>query len=124
MKVFRYTNRTKILKDSDLTSQEFFYGESEQRPLLDAADPEDTKDEEADQIIQTHYDEDTKQGSSMSGAGGRVFIFPTLQIPSIDLHEDEETLQQLLNHMTSQDKFTIDFATGYFNPTDPIAKAL
>ena len=47
--------------------------------------------------------------------GGRVFIFPALQMNVVNIREDEELFASGLKYITSNPNSKIDFCTGYMN---------
>jgi hypothetical protein len=48
--------------------------------------------------------------------GGRVFIFPALQLNLINSREDEEIFTQILSHVSENEGIKMDFCSGYLNP--------
>ena len=47
--------------------------------------------------------------------GGRVFIFPALQMNLINIREDENLFQSMLEYITQRSDAKLDFCTGYLN---------
>jgi len=132
LRFFRYNHKTEIPKDYDLTFEEYFSESAIQtRPVTDnyvkeLNSKEDTVNEFDEIKVRDNFaslgseyvnrantlikkDEDCLQNP-----GGKVYVFPSLQIPPIKFYEDEEVLCEVLKTAAQHCK-RIKLASGYLN---------
>lgn len=90
------------MKGTTISSSDFFYGKTESRPLLDTSTPKSDPHDPSDlSSILSTYKEEPERREKMRGAGGRVFIFPSMQMNVINVRDDEDVFLKLLKMMNA-----------------------
>ena len=141
LKVFRFSQRTKIQAGHQLTAEEYFApGEqasdqvrphllTHSKPFKSAPTSEvPTQNQtETENFLRDHFklardylvDKLERAPQVAKNATGRIFITPTLQMHDIGIREDETALKELFKSIYSREKgndsFKLQWATGYFN---------
>lgn len=130
LRFFRYCHKTQVPAAHNLTYEEFFSDDSAQiKPVVDPNYTKNLRSKEqvldktalkdsfsplgneyvnrADALLKSEED-------SLERVGGKVYVFPSLQLPPIKFYEDEEVMCKVLE-TAAQHCSRIKLASGYLN---------
>ena len=141
LKFFQYRNKSEIPTNYDVDFADFFSekADSQARPMADKGyeakfaqkkDELATKEEENRDTFSVLGHEYVEHANALFSGdrrlqqiGGKVFIFPSLQIPAIKYREDEEVMRKVLE-VAGEKCRLIRLASGYLSLPEAYLKAL
>ncbi|KRX07518.1 hypothetical protein PPERSA_11067 [Pseudocohnilembus persalinus] len=71
-------------------------------------------------IDQALYKDDKNKKGDLIDMGGKVYVFPTIQIPYLDFRQDEEFITEFLKENVQKPDSKLYIATGYLSFTQKI----